>query len=180
VTGQAVACLILAYLIGLTPTSMVAAGGVPPAIAPNETPAENPRAGKETDDAAAKSDNILVSLSTSSLSGPPTETPKETDPAGCIVSRLSRMWILDFVKASMIWVASIAPSVSLEYDLTSTTRLANVVNDASSFWCFSPNRRGAIAASKAKFLAVRSAVWLRAVEIFRSLVFEVYFQLVIL
>ena len=159
---MALAVTGLIYLIGLTPTRMVAAGGVPPEITPNETLAENPRLGRASGDFPAKSDNISVRCLTNSLSGPSTETPNATEPAGCTVSRLSRIWILDFVKASMICVARIAPSVSLEYDLISTRRVANAVNDANAFCWLSFNRRGAIAASKTKFLAVNSAVSLFA------------------
>lgn len=138
---------------------MVAAGGAPPPIMPKAM--MTLRSGAETDAEVVKPpsiESISWSSVTNASSGPSTEMPKETDPAGCMVSRLSRMLICDFLSPSTIWVASIRPSVSLEYDLISTVRLANAANAASRICCLLLKRRGAIAASSFRFWAVSCAV----------------------
>ncbi len=71
-----------------------------------------------------------------------------------MVSLLSRVERLDVAKAFSICVARIAPSVSLEYDLTSIGRPANFVSEARAFCCDSFSLRGAIKASSFRFASV--------------------------
>jgi len=148
------------YLIGFTPTVMVAESRAPP-TRPNRTCVVTPRlAMGDSPDPLIKSgaeDSTFLSSSTSALSGPSTRMPKETEPAGCMVRRLSWIGILDLDSASNTCVARTNPSVSFAYDLISTTGLEKPVSAARVLDCFSLKRRGAIAASSARFFCVRSA-----------------------
>ena len=107
--------------MGFHPTITVAADGVPTLISPNVAEVKTPaRFGDLLEEVLVKLpsiDKIRFNSSARSLSDPTTDTPKEIDPAGCIVRRLSSIWILAFVRALKICVASRSPSVSLEYDL---------------------------------------------------------------
>lgn len=105
--------------MGFAPIRMIAFGGVELRETPNEIPIPA-LSGATTDDAAVRlpsSAKIFFNSSTSALSSPVTDTPNEMVPAGCIVRRLSRIVIRALAKAPKIWVASMSPSVSLEYDL---------------------------------------------------------------
>ena len=139
---------------------IVAAGGGPEnVIVPKLTAVETPpRFTAKLDASRVKSASILFKCPTSASLDPLIETPRVTDPAGIIVSRLSCTSIRDLRIASMICVARMAPSISLAYDFTATTFLAKIESDARSCSCFAVNRRGAITASSCKFCEVNSAV----------------------
>src|ERR1700735_2866898 len=100
VTGMA-ALLSWGYLrrMCLGPTVMVAAGGTRGWLAPDIM--EIPRFGNVMADLAVRSpslEKIFFNSATNCASAPSTETPNETEPAGCTVRRLSKTGILDFSK----------------------------------------------------------------------------------
>jgi len=161
--------LLAFYLIGFTPTVTVAAGGGP-SIRPNWIMVLNPRSGMAIVPASSNSpsrERTAFSASTNSISGPSTETPNCTEPAGCIVSILFSMVIPAFSRPSMSCIANIKPSVSLEYDLMPIRRSANEVSEAKPSCCRSVNRRGWIAASNSKLEARNSAASLSNLAISR-------------
>jgi len=151
----------LAYLIGFIPTVIVAETG-PCCITPNwaeiDTPALLRKSAVDPIANAPSIDKIFFNSPTSALSEPSTSTPNDTDPADCMVSRLSTIRGTDFDSESKIWLARTSPSVSFAYDFISTTRSEKLLREANALTCLSLRRRGEIASSNRRFCADNSAV----------------------
>ncbi len=123
--------MALTYLIGFTPTTMVAARG-PVFITPKATVPvipDNPilAGNRGIVESAARFPKIFCNSATASLSLPSMDTPTEMLVADCIVSRLSSIRIWACVKASRICEARTRPSMSFEYDLIPILRPENLV-----------------------------------------------------
>jgi hypothetical protein len=138
---------------------MVAEIGPPRVTTPTLISPDTPkRAVAETvEPLVSSSPRVSCRTSTKGLSDPLIATPKVMAPADCIVSRLSWMRTPDFDNASIIWVARTKPSVSFEYDLTATRRLANPFKEDSEEICSLLNRRGVMAACNRRLEAASSS-----------------------